>query len=201
MWAEYLKSELDLGQDGGVIDSRSYIQGKQSLDGAKVFVRFIGGESVWPGGTTYFTAIEASLILQGADYVEPPTAEEIMEIQIAKIQFDAGRAESGGIVWTDGAGESWAFKTDDKSVQRLAFAQIAMTKGKRIEGGPWGCGSIDELGVVTATFRSMSNAELSDVADAIYADAANVGLAMVTALTKASAGDTEANFQAEYDLL
>jgi len=78
-WAEYTKSSLDLSADGPIINSRPYVQGRQSLDNTKVFVRFINDESPWAGGTQYATASEARAQVTKSDYVTPPTAEEIAE--------------------------------------------------------------------------------------------------------------------------
>jgi len=78
-WAAYTKSTLDLTDEGGIVTSRPYAQGRESLDGNVIFVRFVRDEVPWPGGTTYNTPAEARAALSSPVYTAPPTPEEIAQ--------------------------------------------------------------------------------------------------------------------------
>ena len=77
MWAEYLVANLDLTEESPIPGSRPYRQGRLSLNGENIFVRFIRDETPWQGGTLYESANDARGVLSSAAYTAPPTAEEI----------------------------------------------------------------------------------------------------------------------------
>ena len=76
-WAEYTVASLDLTEESPIPGSRPYRQGRLSLNGENIFVRFIRDETPWQGGTLYESANDARTILASEAYTSPPTAEEI----------------------------------------------------------------------------------------------------------------------------
>ena len=76
-WAEYTVASLDLTEESPIPGSRPYRQGRLSLNGENIFVRFIRDETPWQGGTLYESANDARGVLSSAAYTAPPTAEEI----------------------------------------------------------------------------------------------------------------------------
>ena len=76
-WATYALADLDLTEESPIPSSRPYRQGRLSLNGENIFVRFIRDETPWQGGTLYESANDARGVLSSAAYTAPPTAEEI----------------------------------------------------------------------------------------------------------------------------
>ena len=85
MWAEYLVANLDLTEESPIPSSRPYRQGRLSLNGENIFVRFIRDETPWQGGTLYESANDARGVLSSAAYTAPPTAEEIEQERVAVV--------------------------------------------------------------------------------------------------------------------
>ena len=77
IWATYALANLDLTEESPIPGSRPYRQGRLSLNGENIFVRFIRDETPWQGGTLYESANDARGVLSSAAYTAPPTAEEI----------------------------------------------------------------------------------------------------------------------------
>ena len=77
-WAEYTKSNLDLSEDGEIINSRPYRQGRHSVDDSKIMVRFVNDETPWDNAdATYTDKADAREAANSPVYVAPPTPEEI----------------------------------------------------------------------------------------------------------------------------
>ena len=76
-WATYALADLDLTEESPIPGSRPYRQGRLSLNGENIFVRFIRDETPWAGGTLYESANDARGVLSSPAYTAPPTAEEI----------------------------------------------------------------------------------------------------------------------------
>ena len=134
-WAEYLLSNLDLSDESPIPSSRPYRQGRVSLDGTKIFVRFIRDEQAWPGAiATYEAANEAGPILRGTDYTAPPTAEEIeqerkavedyKEQQLLKLAAHKLKNRASGVPF------------EDTSLATIKAACIEVQDGGYLPGNP-----------------------------------------------------------------
>ena len=86
-WATYALADLDLTEESPIPGCRPYRQGRLSLNGEKIFVRFIRDETPWPGGTLYESANDARGVLSSAAYTAPPTAEEIEQERVAVVDY------------------------------------------------------------------------------------------------------------------
>ena len=86
-WAEYTVASLDLTEESPIPGSRPYRQGRLSLNGENIFVRFIRDETPWQGGTLYESANDARGVLSSAAYTAPPTAEEIEQERVAVVDY------------------------------------------------------------------------------------------------------------------
>ena len=86
-WATYALADLDLTEESPIPGSRPYRQGRLSLNGENIFVRFIRDETPWQGGTLYESANDARGVLSSAAYTAPPTAEEIEQERVAVVDY------------------------------------------------------------------------------------------------------------------
>ena len=86
-WATYALADLDLTEESPIPSSRPYRQGRLSLNGENIFVRFIRYETPWQGGTLYESANDARGVLGSAAYTAPPTAEEIEQERVAVVDY------------------------------------------------------------------------------------------------------------------
>ena len=86
-WGQYLLSDLDLTEESPIPGSRPYRQGRLSLNGENIFVRFIRDETPWQGGTLYESANDARGVLSSPAYTAPPTAGEIEQERVAVVDY------------------------------------------------------------------------------------------------------------------
>ena len=86
-WAEYTVASLDLTEESPIPGSRPYRQGRLSLNGENIFVRFIRDETPWQGGTLYESANDARGVLSSPAYTAPPTAGEIEQERVAVVDY------------------------------------------------------------------------------------------------------------------
>ena len=86
-WATYALADLDLTEESPIPGSRPYRQGRLSLNGENIFVRFIRDETPWQGGTLYESANDARGVLSSPAYTAPPTAGEIEQERVAVVDY------------------------------------------------------------------------------------------------------------------
>ena len=86
-WATYALADLDLTEESPLPGSRPYRQGRLSLNGENIFVRFIRDETPWAGGTLYESANDARGVLSSPAYTAPPTAGEIEQERVAVVDY------------------------------------------------------------------------------------------------------------------
>ena len=133
-WAEYTVASLDLTEESPIPGSRPYRQGRLSLNGEKIFVRFIRDETPWPGGTLYESANDARGVLSSAVYTAPPTAEEIeqerkavedyKEQQLLKLAAHKLKNRASGVPF------------EDTSLATIKAACIEVQDGGYLPGNP-----------------------------------------------------------------
>ena len=134
MWAEYLVANLDLTEESPIPSSRPYRQGRLSLNGENIFVRFIRDETPWQGGTLYESANDARGVLSSAAYTAPPTAEEIeqerkavedyKEQQLLKLAAHKLKNRASGVPF------------EDTSLATIKAACIEVQDGGYLPGNP-----------------------------------------------------------------
>ena len=135
MWAEYTVASLDLTEESPIPGSRPYLQGTLSLDGEKIFVRFVRDDVPWPNPiATYEAANEAGPVRRSAAYTSPPTAEEIeqerkavedyKEQQLLKLAAHKLKNRASGVPF------------EDTSLATIKAACIEVQDGGYLPGNP-----------------------------------------------------------------
>lgn len=92
------------------------------------------------------------------DLYDPARDEEVIRAAITSRRY---QAEVAGYRWKD-----FLIATDRDSQAKLDQADRAVSKGRRQEGEGWKC---YDLTLGAELFRPTSNAEISEIADAVYA--------------------------------
>jgi len=134
IWATYALANLDLTEESPIPGSRPYRQGRLSLNGENIFVRFIRDETPWQGGTLYESANDARGVLSSAAYTAPPTAEEIeqerkavedyKEQQLLKLAAHKLKNRASGVPF------------EDTSLATIKAACIEVQDGGYLPGNP-----------------------------------------------------------------
>lgn len=108
--------------------------------------------------------------------------------------------ETGGINWTDSAGETWFIATDLDSQGRLTSVVTAVQQGLRTENGVWKCGKIVGEQIETY-YRTTTNAEILELGSLVHEHVQKCFTAEGIMMTKVVSGDYTSSFEEEYQLL
>ena len=198
-WHEYTVASLDLTEESPIPGSRPYRQGRLSLDGSTIFVRFIRDEEPWANPITTLTAGEARTRLSSEDYTVPPTFEELAADVAAGINRDRVQHVEAGVLWSDGT-DTFFFTSDVDSRMNIDACQTAVNAGIRGDTGVWKCGQLVD-GEFEVAYPDMSDTQITEVAGLILGHVQKCFNAEAAAMGKLKTGDLEADFQTEFDLL
>jgi hypothetical protein len=172
-WAEYSNAALDLTEAGGVLNSRPYRQGKQSLDGTKVFVRFIGIESAWAGGTQFATKADARTAANSGVYVMPPTDEEIAEQLAARKQNQRERVRKVVSIVRERYGDGLTYES--------YVSDQMLVEAEKVKAAGYAVGTSLHIDDLVSRLRAapVNVAKITAISDGIIDDAAALRLFML----------------------
>ena len=110
------------------------------------------------------------------------------------------RKETGGINWTDTAGETWFIATDLDSQGRLTSVVTAVQQGLRTDNGVWKCAKI--VGeTIEIHYRPTTNAEIVELGTLVHTHVQKCFTAESNMMAKVVAGDYTSSFEQEFSLL
>lgn len=199
-WAEYTLASLDLTEESPIPSSRPYRQGRLSLDGEKIFVRFIRDETPWPGPiATYDTATTAAPVLATEEYTVPPTQEELAAGVASAIENARWKKVESGISWSDGT-DVFFFPTDVDGRMNMDACQTGINANLRGNAGVWKCGKLVD-GEIQLAYPQFTDAQITQIAAVMLGHVQKCFDAEAAAMAKLGAGDLTANFQTEFDAL
>ena len=141
-------------------------------------------------------------------YVSPPspepepelTPEQVLAVRIGEIGIERRIYESMGVTWVDAVGDTFWFDSSSESQNRLDAAISAINRGVRTGSPVWKCAAINEAGEMSAVYRPLSNTEITEVGNMVYAHIQKCFDAEKNTVDKAIAG-VVSDIATEYNAL
>lgn len=130
---------------------------------------------------------------------DPPTPEELVEAAVDVAAAARRAKEQEGVFWTDGTSTFFLDTTID-SQNRFSAARVAIEGGQRTDGAVWKLADVTS-GSPILTFRPTTNTELITWAGLVHDHVQKCFQAEANTVAKIFAGDLNASFEAEFNLL